>query len=209
MQQATTGPPATPAAGADRIEPTDLRLLSAPIDFLIAEHYRQRGVLALLDRLVHDQVRRWDDVAGAILAYLRRDLVWHVEDEERDLFPILLRRAKRTDSIEAAFKVLSAEHQGDELLADAVEAGLAHAIKDKAARSDSTFVAAARSFTENQRRHLAWENALILPLARKRLSAADQRRLAIRMAKRRQVSLPDRRGLAQALAALKAWGAEP
>ncbi len=209
MQQATAGSSPSPVDRADRIEPSDLRLLSAPIDFLIAEHYRLRDVLALLDRLVHGKVRRWDETAGAILAYLRRDLVWHVEDEERDLFPALLRRAKRTDSIEAAFKVLSAEHQGDELLADAVEEGLAHAIKDKAARFDSTFVSAARSFAENQRRHLAWENVLILPLARKRLSATDQRRLAVRMAKRRQVSLPDRRGLAQALAALKAWGAGP
>ena len=45
---------------------------------------------------------------------------------------------------------------------------------------------AARAFSVFQRRHLAWENGTVLPLARKRLTAADQADMGRRMADRRR-----------------------
>ncbi len=43
----------------------------------------------------------------------------------------------------------------------------------------------ARAFAIFQRRHLGWENGTVLPLARKRLTDADQAELGRRMAARR------------------------
>ena len=50
---------------------------------------------------------------------------------------------------------------------------------------------AARAFSVFQRRHLAWENGTVLPLARKRLSEADQADLGRKMAARRRSPIAD------------------
>jgi hypothetical protein len=82
------------------VPPVDLRLLSAPLDFLEAEHYRQRIVLDNLDVLADgvDAPAAAELAAGA-LRYMREDLPLHVADEERDLFPLLRRRAGPGDDI--------------------------------------------------------------------------------------------------------------
>ena len=53
------------------------------------------------------------------------------------------------------------------------------------------FVHEARTFGVLQRRHLAWENGTILPLARKRLNKHDLAELGRKMAARRGLSFPD------------------
>jgi hemerythrin-like domain-containing protein len=48
-----------------------------------------------------------------------------------------------------------------------------------------------RSFFESYRRHIHWENAVVLPLARSRLSAEDLLRLEEAMNENRLVPPPD------------------
>ena len=101
------------------IEPIQPQLLRSPVDFLFAEHYRQRVVLNHLERVAADlAMPDWTRVAKAILEYLRRDLPYHVQDEERDLFPLMRKRCPSEDRIDAVFRILSAEHVGDDELAD-------------------------------------------------------------------------------------------
>ena len=52
------------------------------------------------------------------------------------------------------------------------------------------FLMTAFAFAETQRRHLAWENAVVVSRARKYLTKADQAELGRRMAKRRGLELP-------------------
>lgn len=173
---------ATPRAPA--IEPVDPRLLADPLDFLEAEHYRQRAALAHLERLrTETSLDRRAALARLVHDFVATDVAMHVVDEETDLFPILRRRCGARDGIERVFALIAAEHARDLDLARPVMAGLARCAKRAA--PDPGFQAAVTAFVDSQRRHLAWENAFVLPLARKRLTAADRRRLGAAMATRR------------------------
>jgi hemerythrin-like domain-containing protein len=50
----------------------------------------------------------------------------------------------------------------------------------------------ATAFTATMRSHLAWEERVILPLARRRLSTAQAEAIGRRMAARRGVAYPER-----------------
>ena len=186
------------------VETIDPRLLLSPIDFLFADHYRQRVVLNHIEWLaMTPEAANWADLAKAVLAFLRHDLPNHVADEERDLFAVMRKRCGRADNIETVFEVLSAEHSGDEQMAEDVIAGIENRLNAPNERVDAAFVASAKAFAATQRRHLAWENALVLPVARKRLTEGDLRRLGRKMAARRSIAFPKPDAGDRALAAIK------
>jgi hemerythrin-like domain-containing protein len=166
------------------IEPTDPRLLAEPLDFLEAEHYRQRAALAHLERVrAEASPERRASLARLVLDFVINDVAAHVADEEGDLFPLLRRRCPESDGIERVLALVSAEHGRDRDLAAPVAEGLALCARREA--PGEGFAAAVAAFVDSQRRHLAWENAFVLPLARKRLTRHDRRRLAAAMAARR------------------------
>jgi len=173
------------------IEPIQPQLLRSPIDFLFAEHYRQRVVLNHLERIAADPTMPdWTRVAKAILDYLRRDLPYHVQDEERDLFPLMRKRCTAEDRIDAVFRILSAEHVGDDELADLLIDTLKQQRGPGKKEATVELGRVAHAFAETQRRHLVWENTLVLPLARQRLTDADLLRFGRKMAARRSIPFP-------------------
>jgi hemerythrin-like domain-containing protein len=166
------------------IEATDPRLLAEPIDFLEAEHYRQRAALAHLERVRAEISReRRAGLARLVLDFLVNEIAAHVADEEADLFPILRERCGPADDVERILSLVSAKHARDLELAGPVTDGLALCARRET--PGDGFDAAVGAFVESQRRHLAWENAFVLPLARKRLTPADSKRLGAAMAARR------------------------
>ncbi|MBL8673088.1 MAG: hemerythrin domain-containing protein [Alphaproteobacteria bacterium] len=172
------------------IEPADLTLISSPVDFLLAEHLRHRSAMAwleLLPSMAPSDERRI--AAMRLLDFLEHDLVLHVQDEEQDLFPILRVRAEEADQIEAVIAVLSSEHESDLELSASVRADLAVLTVDPSIAPVPRFDSF-RAFAEGQRRHLAWENAVVLPLARRRLQSGDLREIAGQMAARRGLPSP-------------------
>lgn len=172
------------------LEAIDPTLLREPIEFLFAEHYRQRAVLNHLDWLGREGPGEAQaKVARMILEFLRIDLAHHVADEEQDLFPLMRRHCVPDDRIDTVFQILVAEHKADEELMRGVLDGLAAIASGAGQKPGRGFRPAVRAFVETQRRHLAWENALILPLARKRLGADDLRKLGEGMAARRGLSV--------------------
>jgi hemerythrin-like domain-containing protein len=194
MNAAAAMPGGRPSARPPRltpIPPADPRLLAAPLDFLEAEHYRQRVVLDHLDALVDGSEAAAPEIVGGVLRYLREDLPLHVADEERDLFPVLRRRAGPGDDVEFILALLAAEHTRDHALASAVIAALEHTAR--AGARDAKLKAAAPAFAEMQRRHLAWENALVIPRARQLLQPPDLAALGRAMAKRRSWRMPGTR----------------
>ena len=175
-------------------EPLDLRLIARPLEFLLAEHYRLRAALTQLDWLARGNVgearRR---LAKALLRYFTEDYPLHVADEEADFFPLLHQCGAGDAAFSASLETLAGEHRADVAQLAQVVAGL----RDLAAAAPRdaippTFAAEARAYTEALRRHIAWENAVLLPAARERLSAPDLRRLAQKFAARRGVTLPPR-----------------
>lgn len=171
------------------IEPSPPELLKEPLDFIFAEHFRHRQMCRILMYLA-----RTHEFEGALIAstddFIRYDLALHVIDEEEDLFPLLRRRCEADDSIEEVLGRLSADHALDQEYARAVRAVFSLALQRR--EPPSTLPGGADALTrlaEQERSHMALENAVVMPLARRRLSSADLSALAIRLAARRGVAL--------------------
>jgi hemerythrin-like domain-containing protein len=175
-------------------EPLDLRLFARPLDFVVAEHYRLRAALTQLDWLARgsmsDGRRR---LTKALLRYFVEDYPQHVADEEIDFFPLLRQRRADDAVFVASLDTLAGEHRDDAARLACVVAGL-RGLADAAQRDEvpADFAAGARVFIEALRRHIAWENAVLLPGARQCLLATDLRRLSQRFAARRGVPAPSR-----------------
>jgi hemerythrin-like domain-containing protein len=166
-----------------------LETFSEPLDALLAEHYRQRTMCDLLDQLADNLTStEAPDLARTILRYLREQLPLHVLDEERDLFQLLRDRTLAAEAIEEAFAKLRREHAEDACVSSIVMAGLDRISTEEALEDLEEFASAARAFARAQRRHVAYENGSILPLARTRLTRKDLKRLSRRMAQRRKAT---------------------
>lgn len=161
---------------------------SDAIEFLLAEHLNHRRMCKALEELAAGT--EFDGPATtALLEFIRVDLTLHVIDEEEDVFPLLRRRCLPEDDIEDVLGRLAREHTEDKALSNRVRDVLnaclmvhqpPHAIEGGAE--------ALKSFAHHERRHLALENAVIIPLARCRLSASDIEVLGRRFMARRRVT---------------------
>lgn len=169
-----------------QIEPPALALLNDPIDFFFAEHFRQRTVCNLLEVLAKaEPLDR--AMADEVLSFLKHDLPLHVQDEEEDLFALLRRRCLPEDGIEQVLATLSAEHAADRAMAETIVTGLQQVLRGRASVARRTRLRRAmRDFARNERRHLALENAVMLPLARRRLADKDLTMLTVQMWWRRR-----------------------
>ncbi len=108
---------------------------------------------------------------------LRFELPLHHIDEEEGLFPLLEKRAQPKDNIADVLNRLAKEHAVDESFAEELDDSLE--VLSQGGKVDNPDMVGymLRGFFENYRRHLHWENTLVLPLARKRLRKKDLRRL--------------------------------
>lgn len=173
--------------GASLTATPPVETFAEPLDAMLAEHYRQRAMCDLLDHLAADlSAPQSVDLARTILGYLREQLPLHVLDEERDLFQLLRDRTLAAEAIEEAFAQLRREHVEDECVSSVVIVGLERIAAAGELEDPEEFANAAKAFAEAQRRHVAFENSSILPLARTRLTRQDLRRLSRRMAARRK-----------------------
>lgn len=161
-----------------------------PLQFIFTEHDRQRVLCAALERLADDpEAADARENAAAILAYLEKRMPNHLADEE-DLFPLLMRRGRPDDEVEAIVAQLRHEHEADAEYVRRVTASLKALAAGHPLAEASAFVHDARAFSIFQRRHLAWENGILLPLAEKRLARRDLVELGRKMAARRGLNYP-------------------
>lgn len=178
-----------------RIEPLPPVLLRKPLDYLLADHLRQRVLCQLCDDLATPG--EFDrKAADMIVAFLAHEMPVHVIDEEEDLFPLLRRRAEAEDDIEPALGKLSGEHATDRDLAEDILGGLRRILERGEDALDTKIAGTLARFADSQRRHLALENATVMPLAKLRLKAKDLADLSRRMAARRGILLDELDGAA-------------
>ena len=121
--------------------------------------------------------------------YIASDMAVHVIDEEEDLFPLIRRRATAEDNVERVLGLLAREHAEDDRLADIIVEGLRRSCAAGHKEMSDDLTAAVRAFAQRQRRHLAVENAVVIPLAEARLTPNDREGLSRRMAARRGIRL--------------------
>lgn len=163
--------------------------LAQPLDYIFAEHFRQRVLCNVLDMIASGRNTDQNLVQAAI-RFLRTDFAPHILDEDQDLFPLLRRRAEPEDRLEKLLEQLSQEHAADEVDASEIIDGL-RSLLQRTSKVSASLARLLRRFAANERHHLTVENAIILPLARQRLSPEDLWSLGHRMAERRGKTFPE------------------
>jgi hemerythrin-like domain-containing protein len=162
-----------------------------PLELLRGCHDRIGRRCALLLRLADHVAQRGADAdaanaAAALLRYFSDSGVKHHEDEERDLFPVLIAAAPASDraAVEALTDALMADHRAMASAWADVEPRLAALAE---AREAALPRALAERFDALYGAHIAREEEDLLPLARRLLDAAALERLGEAMAARRGV----------------------
>lgn len=164
--------------------------LTTPLDYIVADHFRQRVLCSVLDDMAETGVVD-RDLAAVAQRFLKTDFATHVIDEEEDLFPLLRRRSQPEDRIEDVLGDLSQEHASDKIDVDAIVERLQAIVDSDDNAAGDDFRSLLRRFAVSERRHLIVENAIVMPLARARLTRDDLRNLGRRMAARRGLDYPD------------------
>jgi hemerythrin-like domain-containing protein len=168
--------------------PADHARHSDPLDLLAAEHGLLRASCAGLERLA--KADRVDpEEARSLAAQLRAVLPAHTLDEEDRLFPMLRSLAEPEDEIDAVLERLATEHAEGGARAPAILALL-----DRLAAGTEALTEPDRAtigaYAAAKLRHLILETAVLMPLARERITGADRTTLARRMAPRRPRETP-------------------
>lgn len=165
-----SAPPIRPA-------PVPPELLDQPLDFLLAEHQRQKEMCGLLEAVASGQ-EAGDEATAILLDFLERELPLHRADEEDDLYGLMRRRCQPEDGIEALLDRLS--------MPSGLEAALAATLSRRQAGAPIGRLAMQVTlFVTPLRLHFAYSNAILIPLARRRLRRSDLAGLARRMRERR------------------------
>jgi iron-sulfur cluster repair protein YtfE (RIC family) len=173
----------------DDIEDMPVELMSEPLDWFFAEHYRHRQFCRLVNEVALAHVFDGERVS-LLVNFLRYDLPLHIIDEEQDLFPLLRRRALPEDDVENVLGLLSAEHKADAVQAAEIRRILETALETQDAPGmDPTARKSLQAFAAQELRHLALENAVVLPIARLRLTTKDLVGMSRRLAARRGLVL--------------------
>lgn len=162
-----------------------------PITVIETDHAIQLAICDVLDRIIQNPRHgAGEQEIKTMREYLCTHLPLHIADEEEDLFPLLRQCASADDELEQILGQLHREHHMDQRLDDDLCRDLKCLIDGNAFADPVRFLMTAFAFGETQRRHLAWENAVVVSRARKYLTKADQAELGRRMAKRRGIALP-------------------
>ncbi|NNE22500.1 MAG: hemerythrin domain-containing protein [Rhizobiales bacterium] len=162
-------------------------LISSPIDALELTHSQHAELCNILEQIADSLP---DEVEPPKCRQARDCLLWevplHHKDEEEGLFPLLEKRALPEDNIVEHLAQLSLEHATDESFADELSEHLEHLSNGEKPLNPNMLGYMLRGFFESYRRHLHWENSVLLPLARKRLTPTDLKTLRDVMIDNRQ-----------------------
>lgn len=161
----------------------------SPLDMLRACHVRIMAQCGTLHKLMrhlpaHGCDTQARQAAQAILRYFDTSGQYHHQDEEMDLFPLLL----ATPSVEAHELILHllGEHHGMDAAWLRLRTRLQSIADGHSAVLEESVVS---TFSNAYERHIALENAQLLPISARLLSQQQLQELGDRMAARRGVSL--------------------
>lgn len=159
-----------------------------PIDRIVAEHKLQLELCDALEFIADglpDSVDR--RLVRQVTAILERGLSPHFRVEEQFLFPMLRRLGARDPSLLAALDQLELEHLRDDDISSELLDELQILAETGQVRNADMLGYMLRFFFEGQRRHIAWENSVVVPAARRLLGETELQELMSR-----QQAFPDR-----------------
>jgi hemerythrin-like domain-containing protein len=156
-------------------------LIESPLDFIFAEHHRQRAAAAMLSVIAEGAFDA--DGVRDLIGFLTTDFALHIGDEEIVLFPALRDHCRPNDDVGDVIDRLLDEHREDETGAEAVVALLRRRLVGMTlSREESRRLTA---FADHVRRHLALENAVLLPIARLRFNDGALKSISDSLKRRR------------------------
>ncbi len=161
-----------------------------PLDMIANAHAVQVEMCDAMERIADglpDEVDR--RLCAQVASCLLFDLPLHHHDEEEGLFPLLRARAKPEDGVDKILERLASEHSSDNDFASEIAEALETLGQGGRPANPEMLGYMLRGFFERYRRHVHWENQLVMPLARLRLTREDLAELQSRMNEnRRQAS---------------------
>lgn len=124
----------------------------------------------IADGLPDDVDRRLCSRAATNLQY---DIPLHHRDEEEALFPQLRLRVEAADGLGEILDRLAAEHAADTEHGAEIAEWLEQLADGRRLANPDMVGYMLRGFFEGYRRHIHWENTLVMPVARRRLTTDD------------------------------------
>jgi hemerythrin-like domain-containing protein len=174
------------AESAPIVEAIPFHLLDTPLDYIVADHFRQRSICVALKRFAAaGHAPRRD--ADMVIAFLDHDLPLHHEDEDQDLFPTVRRRALPEDDLGAVLARLSEDHRLSDVMVHAIVDVLAAMPGHDPVHLDRQTRDIMKAYAASEHRHLAMENGIVMAIARIRLKSADLVAISRAMKQRRGV----------------------
>ncbi len=145
-----------------------------PIGLIAEEHALQRELCDLLEALA-DGLPHCFDKALAVIAVsiLEGSVPRHMRLEEEALFPLLRERVANEDPLHAAIACLEEEHERDAAALLELSDALKTAASEGLVANPDMMGYMLRGYFEGQRRHIAWEDRVVLPVARAVLTEED------------------------------------
>ncbi len=163
-------------------KPTSIKLLKDPLEFLSEDRARLRSVCTELDRLTLTPKIEQPAIL-ALSDYLTKELPLLLADESEDLVPLILTKAEPEDELPQLAARLRGEHEKIVYLLEDVTSGFA-ALTGETKMPD-VLREAMLDLANAARGHLILANAVLMPLARTRLTQSDLTALRLGMLKRR------------------------
>lgn len=165
------------------LSPTVPSVVATPLDFISEKHLRERQICAVIDGLA--ACASFDRrAAEAVLKFMNDELNVRLQDEVEDLFPLLARRCPADDDIGQVITRIRSDLDKAtgqlpvirSILARCLDTGSDIAVEDRKELM---------RFAGHLQRRLAVENAILLPIAKVRLTKRDLQDLSVRMRSRR------------------------
>lgn len=151
-----------------------------PITAIEIDHACQLELCNILEAIADDLPEIADrDRATVAMDVLRRGMAGHARLEDELLFPLLRQRCDAAPELLGFIAQLEQEHANDQEFAHEIAEALDDLVQSGRASNGEMLGYMLRGYFTAQRRHIEWENATIIPLARRILQAGDLVALAI------------------------------
>lgn len=158
-----------------------------PLDLIASDHAMQVQMCDAMERIADGLPEEVDRrLCAQVAACLQFDLPLHHHDEETSLFPLLRQRALPEDGLDQILERLAQEHSSDNDFASEIAEALETLSQGGRPANPEMLGYMLRGFFERYRRHIHWENTLVMPLARLRLTCDDLDVLKAQMSENRR-----------------------
>lgn len=143
------------------------------LHWITREHHAERRLCDMLEQIADGLPGPLDSaLTDVAVTSLRSCIKRHLALEEQYLYPLLRERAEPEDLVDDLLTHISTEHIADESLAHETADQL-EALERGRHENAEMLGYMLRCLFVCRRRHIAWEDAVILPLAARRLSTSD------------------------------------